>query len=181
MHEIVQGPEVFQRPKHKFVMDDFQVNNLISDFNENTDASFREMSLPSSGVILLIMFNVEDYPKMLRLSSGWNFCIQEALDEYCGRYQLEQQFIQSYGKYLSFIRASNQATPLNFCGQRGLRLDRVFQCEVLGHRQSLDLTMKIAYDFNYHERTTEDSSSVTKSIMSLNSAKTTQRSQASSK
>jgi hypothetical protein len=71
-------------------MDEPLVEKKIRDFNENSsESNFRELTLPSTAIVLLIMFNINEYPKMLQLSSGWNFCIQEALDEYCGKYKLE--------------------------------------------------------------------------------------------
>ena len=67
-------------------MDDDVKENKIVDFNEDVDPSFKELSLHSAIIMLLVMFNVDEYPKLLRLSTGWNFCIQEALDEYCSKY-----------------------------------------------------------------------------------------------
>jgi len=47
--------------------------------------------LPNRIILLLLMFNVEDYPKYLRLSAGWFCKINDALDEYANI--IENKFI----------------------------------------------------------------------------------------
>ena len=92
---------------------------------------------------MLLMFNVEEYPKYMRLNAGWFCKINDALDEYANI--IENKFIQKYEVYLNFLRSYNNATPIKFCNKNGVRLDRIFQCEVLGRTDIINKTFRIAY------------------------------------
>jgi len=95
---------------------------------------FTEHSLSLEVVMLILQFNIEDYSKLLRLSRAWNLVIREAIDDYC--YEIERQFILIYGTHLSFVKSVNSVSPLQFCGNKGVRLDRLIQCEVLNNKAS---------------------------------------------
>jgi hypothetical protein len=105
------------------------------------------MTLPSAIVIAILMFNMNDYPKYIRISAAWHCCIGQALDDYCNR--LENSFIQTYSKHLNFIRSQNEATPIYFCKQLGTRLDRVLRCEILNDSKLINHTYKVGYTFEY--------------------------------
>jgi hypothetical protein len=60
--------------------------------------------------------------------------IREAIDDYC--YEIERQFILIYGTHLSFVKSVNSVSPLQFCGNKGVRLDRLIQCEVINNKAS---------------------------------------------
>ena len=97
--------------------------------------------------MLILMFNMDEYHKYLCLSAGWHCCITDALDEYTNH--LENSFIHNYAKYLTFVKSYNNATPIYFCGQKGIRLDRIFQCEIMPESSCINKTLKIGYDFQY--------------------------------
>lgn len=82
---------------------------------------------------------------MQRISASWHTVINDALDEYANK--IENAFATQNSKALHFIKAYNNATPIVFCNQRGLRLDRIFQCEILDNSALLNHTMMIACDF----------------------------------
>lgn len=50
------------------------------------------------------------------------------MDELCN--QIENKFVSSYYEVLYFKRSYTWSKPISFCGQKGIRIDRVFECEV---------------------------------------------------
>ncbi|CDW81818.1 UNKNOWN [Stylonychia lemnae] len=107
----------------------------------------QEYDLPNRIILLLLMFNVDEYPKYLRLSASWFCKVNDSLDEYANI--IENKFIQQYEMYLNFLRSYNNATPIRFCNQRGVRLDRIFQCEVMPRTDMINKTFRIAYKQEY--------------------------------
>lgn len=107
--------------------------------------NYKEYNFPNSIVMLILSYNFDEYPKYLRISAPWHCCVTEALDEYANR--IETAFVQKYGNYLSFTRSFNDATPISFCNQRGIRLDRILQCEVSDFSSLTNQTLRISYSF----------------------------------
>eukprot|EP00347_Sterkiella_histriomuscorum_P003477 403364148 len=108
----------------------------------------KEFSLPNQIVMLILQFNMNEYAKYLRISAGWYYSINDSLDEYAQ--VIETAFVNKYSKYLNFIRSFNSATPINFCNQRGVRLDRVLQCEITQSMvQMINQTLRIGNSFEY--------------------------------
>ena len=70
------------------------------------------------------MYNIHEYPKYLRIGATWYCAIQEALDEYTNK--VENEFVKTYSNTLHFLRSFISVSPISFCKQRGVRLDRVF-------------------------------------------------------
>lgn len=105
---------------------------------------------PLVAVCELILLNIDEYPKMLRLSKGWNQIIKECMDLYISKSNLEEYFTQKYGNLLSLQKSYISATPLQFCGKKGLRLDRVLECKVneIPSRE-LGKTLRIGFDYEY--------------------------------
>ena len=114
----------------------------------------------------IIFLILEQYPKLLRLSKEWKACIEEALDLYWTQFDVEQALVRIYGTQLSFVNSYISATPQNFCGRKGLRLDRLISCEVIAPKEVRGKTLKISFDYRYHKKT-NNSSAVQKSIVSL--------------
>lgn len=112
--------------------------------------SYKDFSLPHTVIILLLQFNFKDYPKYLRLSPAWHCCVNDALDEYTNK--IENQFIKKHIRYLNFSKSLNNATPIEFCGEKGLRLDRIFQCEVADNSKIINQNFKIAYSNEYDKQ-----------------------------
>lgn len=96
---------------------------------------------------MILMYNIEEYPKYLRLSAPWYCKINDALDEYATI--VENNFIKEYEGYLNFCRSYNNATPIKFCNINGVRLDRIFQCEVLNKSEIINKTFRISYQQEY--------------------------------
>jgi hypothetical protein len=79
-------------------------------------------------ILTILKYNMGDYPKYLLISPAWHVIIQTALDQYTN--QMENKFIQAYSPYLDFMRSYISGTLQQFCGKKGVRLDRVLVCEV---------------------------------------------------
>ena len=54
----------------------------------------REYAFSSNIVILLLQYNMGEYPKYLRISAAWHCCIVDALDEYTNK--IENEFATTY-------------------------------------------------------------------------------------
>jgi len=52
---------------------------------------YQEFSLPQQAVLLIMMYNFDEYPKYLRISAPWHCFVNDALDEYSN--QIENAFI----------------------------------------------------------------------------------------
>lgn len=93
----------------------------LLDFNQDYDCPifspegtprYFGFSLPTSVILLLVHFNTEDYPKLLKLSKGWNRYIKETFREYIANAKLENNFNAHYGKQLQLLKGTLSATPL---------------------------------------------------------------------
>ena len=82
------------------------------------------MQLSKAMILMILLFNLDEYPKMLRVSPAWYCYINDALDDYSN--SIENSFVTKYAKYLTFSKSYNNATPIYFCNKVGLRLDRLF-------------------------------------------------------
>ena len=61
--------------------------------------------------------------------------MQEAMDEYCNL--MENQFVATYYEHIFFKKSYTWIKPISFCNESGLRLDRVFNCEVIAEGQGV--------------------------------------------
>ena len=50
------------------------------------------------------------------------------MDELCNG--IENMFVSAYFENLYFQRSFTWVKPIQFCGKKGVRIDRVFECEV---------------------------------------------------
>lgn len=102
--------------------------------------------LPS--VILLELFKHDFglFPKFLCLSPAWHTSALQAMDDYCNGF--ENDFVRKASEHVHFRHSYSQSRPIAFLKQRGLRLDRVLQCEVgaalRGH------TLRLAYQYQVY-------------------------------
>jgi hypothetical protein len=47
------------------------------------------------------------------------------------------------------LKSYNNATPIQFCNKNGVRLDRIFCCEVMPRSDMINKTFRIAYKQEY--------------------------------
>lgn len=123
-------------------------------FPKQAIQKFKDIAIPSEAVTLILMFNANDLHKLLRLSASWHTVINESLEEYTISW--ENQFIKQYSEYLFFTKSYFSTTTISFCSQRGIRLDRVFQCEIMNNPDLFNKTVKIGYDFSYVKKNSKD-------------------------
>jgi hypothetical protein len=85
------------------------------------------------------------FRKYLAISPTWYFNVLESFDEYFN--PIENEFIMNYHKYLMFKKSFINTSIITFCGNPGLRIDRVIQCEVL--KKPVGQTLKFGYLYKY--------------------------------
>jgi hypothetical protein len=74
------------------------------------------------------MLDNELYSKLKVISKSYRENIAQALDDLCNA--VENMFVSTYYEYLFFKRSFTYTKPIQFLKERGLRIDRVFECEV---------------------------------------------------
>jgi hypothetical protein len=73
--------------------------------------------------------------------------VLEAMDEYFK--QVECNFVMKNYEYLLFKKSYTNSSLIHFCGQKGIRVDRVLVCEVLNNSKILNKCLRISYSFKY--------------------------------
>jgi hypothetical protein len=68
------------------------------------------------------------YVKGLKLNKKWRAQVAEAIDDYCNGW--ENKFVATYYEHIFFKMSYSWVKPITFCNENGLRLDRVFNCEI---------------------------------------------------
>ena len=89
--------------------------------------------MDSQIVISLLSYDPVLFRKFLLLSPAWHTSSLQALDEHTNK--IENQFVQAYSEFLYFKKSFTTSQPIKFCGQTGVRIDRVIQAELLPNRQ----------------------------------------------
>jgi hypothetical protein len=79
-------------------------------------------------VLAFIQYDSLLFAKFLLLSPTWHTSVLQSIDEHCNRF--ENKFVQTYQDLLYFKQSYSATMPIKFCGQRGLKLDRVIECEL---------------------------------------------------
>ena len=77
----------------------------------------------------LIQYDQIFFGRALRLSKEWREDMMEAFDDYCN--PIENSFVSTYFQHIFFKKSFTWAKPISFCNDRGIRIDRVFQCELV--------------------------------------------------
>ncbi|CDW80022.1 UNKNOWN [Stylonychia lemnae] len=107
----------------------------------------KEFGLSNEIVMLILQFNMNEYIKYIRISAGWYYSITQSLDQYS--FAIEGSFINEYQRHLNFLKSYTSVTPINFCNQKGIRLDRIFQCEISQQSALINQTYRIQNSFEY--------------------------------
>ena len=79
----------------------------------------------------ILMYDVTNFRKLMRLSPNWRFLILEGMDEIFK--PIEVNFINKYFQHLEYKRSYTNSSVIFSGGRAGLRLDRVLVCEVLSN------------------------------------------------
>lgn len=80
-------------------------------------------------VTQILLYDVANFRKFLRLSPNWRFLVLEGLDELFK--SIEVAFANKYYAHLLFKRSYTNSSVIFSGGRAGLRVDRVLVCEVL--------------------------------------------------
>lgn len=72
---------------------------------------------------------MDNFRKYLRLTPAWHCLTLEAIDEMMNK--VENDFVMKFYEHLEFKQSYTNSSVISFCGQRGIRVDRVLVCEVL--------------------------------------------------
>lgn len=100
------------------------------------------------------MYDSGFFIKGLRLSKSWRESVLQAVDDFCN--PIENQFVATYFEHIYFKKSYSWSKPISVCGDKGLRIDRVFQCELVsegpGIKQQVKniVTMNICAKFKLH-------------------------------
>jgi hypothetical protein len=87
------------------------------------------VSTNSNTIITLVQLDPTFFVKALRLSKKWREDVIQGIDDFCN--PIENKFVSTYFEHIYFKRGFTWSKPITFCGKKGLRLDRVFECEVI--------------------------------------------------
>lgn len=83
----------------------------------------------SNVIQLLIQFDQIFFGRALRLSKSWREDVMQAFDDICN--PIENSFVSTYFQHIFFKKSYTWAKPISFCNDRGIRIDRVFCCELV--------------------------------------------------
>jgi len=63
--------------------------------------------------------------------------------------------VMSNYEYLLFKKSYTNSSIIQFCGRKGIRVDRVLVCEVLDNSKILNKCMRISYSYQYASQNEE--------------------------
>lgn len=102
--------------------------------------------IPTDIITTFIKYDTLLFGKFLLLTPSWHTSVLQAMDEHCNKF--ENKFIATYQGVLFFKQSYSSSIPIKFCGQRGLKLDRVLECELLDNK-SLHPNQSLRISYNY--------------------------------
>jgi hypothetical protein len=95
----------------------------------------------------LIQYDMPNFRKYLCLSPAWHHLVLESMDEYFKK--VECDFVNKNYEYLLFKKSYTNSSAIHFCGNKGIRVDRVLVCEVLDNSKILNKCLRLSYAFKY--------------------------------
>lgn len=95
----------------------------------------------------LLLFDMASFRKYLRLSPQWHRLVLEAMDEHFKK--VENEFVNQNYQYLMYKKSYTNSSVIQFCGRKGIRVDRVIVCELLDNAELLNKCLRISYSFEY--------------------------------
>jgi len=69
------------------------------------------------------------------------------MDEYFKK--VEVDFVMKNYEYLMFKKSYTNSSIIQFCGTKGIRVDRVIVCEVLDNASIVNKCLRISYSYKY--------------------------------
>ena len=93
--------------------------------------------LHSRVILCLIQYDQIFFGRALRLCKSWREDMMEAFDDYCN--PIENSFVQTYFEHIFFKKSFTWAKSISFCNDKGIRIDRVFQCELVSEGPGIQI------------------------------------------
>ena len=75
------------------------------------------------------MFDGSMFLKLKRISNDYKRNVDQGIDDFCNR--VENLFVSTYFEVVFFKKSFTWFRPISFLKESGLRIDRVFECEVM--------------------------------------------------
>lgn len=97
---------------------------------------------PTEAFAKLIQFDSMLFVKLRMVNKTFKAKTLESVDDLCNA--VENSFVGAYYEHLFFKRSFTWHKPISFCREQGLRIDRVFECEV-ATRPGQTLTIACMY------------------------------------
>jgi len=95
----------------------------------------------------ILMYDLSNFRKFLRLSPNWNFLILQAMDSYFKK--AECDFVNQYYEHLLFKRSYTNSSIIYHGGRKGIRVDRVIECEVLKNPSHVKQCLRASFAYKY--------------------------------
>lgn len=95
----------------------------------------------------LLQYDMGNFRKYLCLTPAWHHLILEAMDEYFKK--VEVDFVMKYYEHLYFKKSYTNSSVIHFCGQKGIRVDRVLVCEIIDNSQNYNKALRASYIYKY--------------------------------
>ncbi len=67
------------------------------------------------------------------------------MDEYFKK--VEVDFVMKNYEYILFRKSYTNSSIIQFCGKKGIRVDRVIVCEVLNNAQIMNKCLRVSYSY----------------------------------
>lgn len=103
------------------------------------------VNIPCEAIGLLIKFESFNYLKLKQVSKLYKEKVCESIDDICN--SVENGFVGQYYDALFYKSSFTWTKPIQFCGQKGLRIDRVFECEL---QAQAGYTLTIGCSFTFY-------------------------------
>jgi len=87
-----------------------------------------QFNAPSEALVQLMMFDRSMFLKLGRVSNGYKRNLEQGIDDFCNK--VENSFVGTYFEVVFFKKSFTWFRPITFLKESGLRIDRVFECEV---------------------------------------------------
>ena len=100
--------------------------------------------LPEAVIETFLKFDSFNFIKLSALSKAYRRQVSQAMDDLANK--VENGFVTAYYETLFFKRSFTWCKPISVCGQKGLRIDRVFECEVVAPPHQ---THTISFSFEF--------------------------------
>ena len=102
--------------------------------------------IPVDIITTLIKYDSLLFAKFLMLTPSWHTSVLQAIDEHSNKF--ENKFVALYQDVLFFKQSYSSTMPIKFCGQKGLKLDRVIECELIDNKVlHPNKTLRISYNY----------------------------------